>query len=75
MIYNGQKKILIIDDESDIANNIKAILEDENYSASIANDSTSALGLINSNEYNLIILDVWLDNSVGWYWYKKIKRT
>ena len=58
-----KKKILIIDDESDIANNIKAILEDENYSASIANDSTSALSLINSNEYNLIILDVWLDNS------------
>ena len=57
------KKILIIDDEIDIANNIKAILNDEGYVCSIANNSTDALNYITQENYNLIILDVWLDNS------------
>ena len=59
----NKKKILIIDDEIDIANNIKAILEDESYETSIAYNSTEALSYISVNNYDLIILDVWLDNS------------
>ncbi len=59
----NKKKILIIDDESDIANNIKAILEDENYDSSIAYNSKDALDHILQNNYDLIILDVWLENS------------
>ena len=38
----NKKKILIIDDESDIAKNIQAILVDENYDTSIAHNSTDA---------------------------------
>tara|TARA_Y100000816_G_scaffold289087_1_gene274869 strand:+ start:1728 stop:3056 length:1329 start_codon:yes stop_codon:yes gene_type:complete len=57
------KKILVIDDEFDIANNIKAILNDENFEALTANNSDEAFKLINTNNFNLIILDVWLDNS------------
>ena len=57
------KKILIIEDEIDIANNLKAVLKDENYSTSIANNSTEAFDLLLDEVYDLIILDVWLDNS------------
>ncbi len=57
------KKILIIDDEKDIANNIKAILDDENYVSSTAYNSKEALNCVNQNNYDLIVLDVWLDNS------------
>ena len=59
----NNKKILIIDDEIDIANNIRAILKDENYETSIAYNSSEAFNYITNNNYNLIILDVWLDNS------------
>ena len=59
----NKKKILIIDDESDIANNIKAILDDEDYDATIAHNSEDALSNLSHFNYNLIILDVWLDNS------------
>ncbi len=59
----NKKQVLIIDDELDIANNIKAILNDENYHPSIAHNSTQAFNLISENDYSLIILDVWLDNS------------
>ena len=59
----NKKKILIIDDEVDIANNIKAILIDENYDTSIAHNSKDAFFLLSKNDYSLIILDVWLNNS------------
>ena len=58
------KNILIIDDELDICNNIKAILEDDmGYTAQIALNSDDALAYVEKNNYNLVILDVWLDNS------------
>ena len=55
--------ILIIDDEVDIANNISAILSDENYEAYKASNSDQAFDLMSLNKFDLIILDVWLDNS------------
>ena len=57
------KNILVIDDEIDICNNIKAILADEGFNIQIAHNSDDAIKCINNNTYNLIILDVWLDNS------------
>ena len=57
------KKILIVDDEKDIRNNIKAILSDENYFADTAENSDEALKLIDRNVYDLVILDVWLNDS------------
>ncbi len=57
------RNILVIDDEVDICNNIKAILADEGFNIHIAHNSDDAFSYINENAYNLIILDVWLDNS------------
>ncbi len=57
------KNILVIDDEIDICNNIKAILTDEGFNIQVAHNSDDAFNYLNKNSYNLIILDVWLDNS------------
>ena len=57
------KNILVIDDEIDICNNIKAILTDEGFNVQVAHNSDDAFNYINKHSYNLIILDVWLDNS------------
>ena len=57
------KNILVIDDEIDICNNIKAILTDEGFNIQVAHNSDDAFNYINKYSYNLIILDVWLDNS------------
>ncbi len=57
------KSILVIDDEIDICNNIKAILTDEGFNIQVAHNSDDALNYVNKHSYNLIILDVWLDNS------------
>ena len=71
------KKILIIDDEVDITNNIKAILNDENYNSSTANNSIEAINLLNNDKFDLVILDVWLDDSEldGIELLKKIRET
>ena len=57
------KEILVIDDEHDIRNNIKAILMDEDYSVDTASNSDECLELVNKNHYDLVILDVWLNDS------------
>ena len=57
------KKILIIEDEIDIANNLKAVLEDENYLSTISSNSKDAFNCLSNDNFDLLILDVWLDNS------------
>tara|TARA_R110002095_G_scaffold134088_2_gene116343 strand:+ start:1191 stop:2576 length:1386 start_codon:yes stop_codon:yes gene_type:complete len=56
-------KILIIDDEEDIRGLIKGILEDEGYDVIAAATSDRALSLINSDHPDLVIQDIWLQNS------------
>lgn len=55
--------ILIVDDEVDIRKIIAGILQDEGYETREAGSSAEALGAIQSRQPNLIILDVWLQNS------------
>ena len=57
------KKILIVDDERDIRDNIKAILADEGYLTNTAENSDETLDLIKEDNFDLIILDVWLNDS------------
>ena len=56
-------KILIIDDEKDICFLISEILNDENFKAISASNSSEALEKYNKFNPDLIILDVWLGKS------------
>ncbi len=55
--------ILVVDDEKDIRELIGDILEDEGFTTRLAWDSDSALGEINKDAPDLIILDIWLKDS------------
>ena len=55
--------ILIVDDESDIRSLIAGILEDEGYETREAATSQEAFLAIGKRQPNLIILDVWLQDS------------
>lgn len=57
------KDILIIDDEADIRNLIQGILEDEGYTVRQAANDEQAYAEIRSNPPQLIVLDIWLQNS------------
>ena len=55
--------ILIIDDEQDIRDLLADIFIDEGYAVLKAAHSEQALSLIKTNKVDLIVLDIWLDNS------------
>ena len=59
------KKILVVEDEKDIQNIIKAFLENAEYKVETADDGLEAINLIQKNNYDLIVLDIMLPKLDG----------
>lgn len=59
------KKILVADDESILRMLIVDSIEDLGFQVDEANDGKEALGKIQNNEYDLIILDYMMPNMTG----------
>lgn len=59
------KRILVVEDEKDIQNIIKAFLENEEYKVETADDGLDAINLIQKNNYDLILLDIMLPKIDG----------
>ena len=57
------KDILVVDDEDDIRSLIHGILEDEGYQVREAANASQALKAVESKEPDLVILDIWLQDS------------
>ena len=73
----NDKNILVIDDEKDIRDSISGILNDEGYFSETVKNSQEALSKIADNSYDVIILDVWLNDSEldGMQLLKELKKT
>ncbi len=67
-------KILIVEDEPNMRLGLKDNLEFEDYEVDIAEDGEIALNKINSNDYNLILLDVMLPKVSGFEVCKQIRK-
>ncbi|WP_055668390.1 response regulator transcription factor [Desnuesiella massiliensis] len=65
--------ILIVDDDKDIVNLLKDILEDEGYKTDHCYNGKDALYKINNNKYDLIILDVMLPDIDGFELCRKVR--
>ena len=63
MIDNN--RILIVDDEPDIRNIVKEILEDEGFQVETAEDAERARELRNRFDPNLVLLDIWMPGTDG----------
>lgn len=59
------ERILIVDDEKDIAELISDILQDEGYETVISNNGTSAIEKIKQEDFDLILLDVMMPDISG----------
>ena len=59
------ERVLIVDDEKNIASSLKEILTDEGYEVSVAEDGIGALNLIQSDPPDLVLLDIWLPGMDG----------
>ena len=67
------EKILIVDDSILQAAQLKAILEDE-YDITIAQTAEDGLGLVNSEDFSLILLDVVMPGMDGFTLLKKLQE-
>ena len=67
-------KILIVEDEKEITDGIKAILEKEGFSTDVAYDGQKGLECIEDNIYDLILLDIMLPYMSGIEILKEIRE-
>lgn len=60
------KSILVIEDEPDIQNILKAFLEDAGYSVDVAGDGINGISTFHTNRPDLILLDIMLPGINGY---------
>lgn len=61
----NQLHILVVDDEPDIRDLVRDILEDEGYQVSTAENATTARQLRHECRHDLILLDIWMPDIDG----------
>jgi len=59
-------RILVVDDEIDVAETVKAVLEAEGYDVVIANDGATALEIAYTQHPHLVLLDVMMPDMDGY---------
>lgn len=67
-------KILVVDDEKNILNTMKAILQDEGHVVYTVQNGKDALQFVKSNECDVVFLDVWLPDIDGMEVLRQIKQ-
>ena len=70
-----QKRILIIDDEEDIADILRMTLEYNGFNTDTYTDPVLAYRNFRDGQYDLVILDVKMPDVDGFKLYQKIRRT
>ncbi|MEW5807562.1 MAG: sigma-54 dependent transcriptional regulator [Acidobacteriota bacterium] len=68
-----EEKILIVDDELAVRNTLTSILEDEGYSVDSVESGEECLKAIRSENYQAVMLDVWLPGIDGVETLKKMR--
>ncbi len=69
-----KQTILVVDDEVANAEIIKDSLEDVGYEVSTAGDTSSAQTLVDTTEFSLIILDIWMPGMDGISFLRQLKE-
>ena len=67
-------KILVVDDEKEIADLVKHCLEKEGFTITKCNNGSEALGIISREEFDLAILDVMLPGTDGFALCAEIRK-
>lgn len=68
-------KILVIDDEAGIRSSLKGILEDEGYAVSTTDSGEAGLDILRNENFNLVLLDIWLPQMSGLDVLEKIRKS
>jgi two-component system, NtrC family, nitrogen regulation response regulator NtrX len=69
----SRTKVLIVDDEESIQNSLSSILHDEGYSVKCCSDAECALKLFDREEFDVVLLDIWLPQMDGLQLFEQMK--
>ena len=71
---NGDKRILLVDDDAEIIESLRLALEAQDYQVLIARDGNQGLALIERESPDLIILDMMMPKRSGFLVLERLKR-
>src|SRR5919108_3617327 len=74
MDFSSKKKVLIVDDETDVTETFKLGLEQNGFSVDTFNDPEIALSNFNPNFYDIMLLDIKMPKMNGFELYEKIRK-
>ncbi|RLI88745.1 MAG: hypothetical protein DRO62_03115 [Candidatus Altiarchaeales archaeon] len=69
------KKILHVEDDEDIRNLVKVLLQEQGYEVITAFNGKEALNKLKEDEVDLVLLDIMLPDMSGWDIYQRMKET
>jgi two-component system nitrogen regulation response regulator NtrX len=58
-------KVLVVDDQADIRQSLRGVLEDEDYEVSAAASGEACLEALQKQQFDVVLLDVWLPGMDG----------
>ena len=74
MTRRKEPRILVVDDDPDICDNLRDILSDLGYQVDTAHDGPSALKLVSRRPYDVALLDLKMPGMDGLTLYREIKK-
>ncbi|MDX1607869.1 MAG: response regulator [Candidatus Spechtbacterales bacterium] len=74
MAKEEQKKILHMDNELDVLESVRAILERDGYEVKSASTVDETLSAIENEDYDLVLLDIMMPSLSGWDVFNRITK-
>lgn len=71
----ASKKVLLVDDDPEIIESIRYALENKGYQIFVARDGNQGLAMVESEDPDLVILDMMMPKRSGFLVLEKLRRT
>ncbi len=71
----GSKRILLVDDDQEIVESMKTVLESRGYQIMVARDGNQGLAMAESEEPDLVVLDMMMPKRSGFLVLEKLRRS
>lgn len=71
----AKKRILLVDDDAEIVDAMRYALESKGYTILVARDGNAGLAMAESDQPNLVILDMMMPKRSGFLVLEKLRRT